>query len=161
MIKNPRAKDGVDNTIPVDIAKKMTAAFRESQKAEKGTFTEAAWFPAKQIAQLAEKVAKFDGDGVRIYFGRYTREIIEAINKLEYGDKIPDSYVEMNTLLLVVTKVIDGKPKTDYFVDKAGHGHHSKLLKHGYGDPPLPTDPDNRSDLCPVVCDDGSELMNP
>jgi len=165
MIKNPRTKDGADNTIPVDIAKKMTAAYRASQKADKGTYTEAAWFPAKQITQLAEKVAKFDGDGVRIYFGRYTREIIDAINKLEYGDKIPDSYLEMNTLLLVVTKVINGKAKTDYFVDKVGHGHghrHTvKSVKPGYGDAPLPTDPDNRSDLCPQMCDDGSELMNP
>ncbi|KQS41393.1 hypothetical protein [Pedobacter sp. Leaf194] len=167
MIKNPRTRDGVNNTIPVDIAKKMTAAFRESQQGDKGSFTEAAWFPAKQIAQLAEKVAKFDGDGVRIYFGRYTREIIESINKLEYGDKVPDSYAEMNTLLFVVTKVIDGKARTDYFAEKVGHGHgngHKIALisaKPRYGSEPIPTDPGNRADLCPAMCDDGSELMKP
>lgn len=169
MINNPRANEGTDNTIPVDIAKKMTAAYRESQRDNAGTFTKAAWFPAKQIAQLAEKVAKFDGDGVRVYFGRYTQEIIDAINKLGYGDQIPDSYVEMNTLLFVVTKVIDGKPKTDYFTDKVGHGHghdhghghghHHKVADKKLGDAPLPTDPVNRGDLCPPDCDTYSELM--
>lgn len=157
MIKNPRGNDGRDNTIPVDIAKKMTLAYRESQKADKGTFTEAAWFPAVQIKQLAEKVAKFEGDGVRIYFGRYTQEIIDAINKLEYGDKISDRYVDMDTLLLVVTKIIDGKPRTDYFIEKSTHK--TALYKSSNG--PVPTDPDNRANLCPTDCDDDSELMNP
>ncbi|GAA3966459.1 hypothetical protein GCM10022246_19240 [Pedobacter ginsengiterrae] len=161
MIQTPRGKDGKDNTIPVDIAKKMTAAFRESQKADKGTFTEAAWFPAQQIKQLAEKLAKFEGDGIRVYFGRYTQEIIDSINKLEYGDKISDRYVDMNTLLFVVTKVIDGKPRTDYFIEKVSHGHHhhkDSLKKYG-GTTPDPTDPENRGDLCPNDCDINSILM--
>ncbi|MFC3561813.1 hypothetical protein [Pedobacter jamesrossensis] len=159
MIKTPRGKDGKDNTIPVDIAKKMTAAFRESQKADKGTFTEATWFPAQQIKQLAEKVAKFDGDGVRIYFGRYTDEIIDAINKLGYGDQIPHTYANMNTTLFVVTKVIDNKPRTDYFVDKVSQGHHDKIAMKKLSSSPSPTDPDDRGNLCPTDCDDDSELM--
>ena len=153
-------KDGADNTIPLDIAKKMTAAFRESQITDKGTYTEAAWFPSGQIAQLAEKVKSFGGDGVRVYFGRYTQEIIDAINKLDYGDKIPANYVDMNTVLFVVTKVINGIPKTDYFTDKIGHGNgHHHEGNHPVCDPPLPTDPDNRSDLCPTACDRNSPLM--
>ena len=161
MIHTPRGKDGKDNTIPVDIAKKMTAAFRESQKADKGTFTEAAWFPALQIKQLTEKLSKFEGDGVRVYFGRYTQDIIDSINKLEYGDKVPDRYVDMNTLLFVVTKVIDGKPRTDYFTDKVSHGHHYKDGRKNLGITPEATDPENRAELCPAMCDDDSELMNP
>ncbi|GGI27695.1 hypothetical protein [Pedobacter mendelii] len=160
MIRNLLKGDGIDNTIPIDIAKKMTAAFRESQKADKGSYTEAAWFPTKQITQLAEKVNKLGGDGVRVYFARYTQEIIDAINKLDYGDKIPDNYVEMNTILFVVTKVINGVPKTDYFTDNVGHGHHHKKGKHPICDPPLPTDPDNRGSLCPTMCDNESDLMN-
>lgn len=159
MIEKPLKGDSIDNTIPLDIAKKMTAAFRESQNTDKGTYTEAAWFPTNQITQLAEKVKKFDGDGVRVYFARYTQEIIESINKLDYGDKIPDSYVDMNTILFVVTKVINGVPKTDYFADKVGDGHHHKKGKHPICDPPLPTDPDNRGDLCPTFCDYDSDLM--
>ncbi|KQR72262.1 hypothetical protein [Pedobacter sp. Leaf176] len=153
-------KDGSENTVPLDIAKKMTAAFRECQTTGKGTYTEAAWFPAGQIAQLAEKVKSFGGDGVRVYFARYTQEIIDAINKLDYGDKIPDSYVDMNTVLFVVTKVINGVPKTDYFTDKLGHGHPHKKGNHPICNPPLPTDPDNRGGLCPNECDGGSPLMN-
>ncbi|WP_421945230.1 hypothetical protein [Pedobacter sp.] len=154
MTKIPLAKDGTNNTIPVSIAKKMTAAFRESQKADAGTFTEAAWFPAEQIKKLAEKVAKFEGDGVRIYFARYTQEIIDSINKLEYGDKIPDKYIDMNTVLLVVTKVVDGKPKTDYFID-------NDVEQEPICDDedPNPTDPENRANLCPTECDEKSELM--
>lgn len=152
-------KDGTDNTIPLDIAKKMTAAFRESQITDKGSYTEAAWFPARQIAQLAEKVKSFGGDGVRVYFARYTQEIIDAINKLDYGDKIPANYVDMNTILFVVTKVINGVPKTDYFTDKLDHGHPHKEGEHPVCDPPLQTDPDNRGSLCPDVCDRKSPLM--
>jgi len=155
MTKTPLAKDGANNTIPVSIAKKMTAAFRESQKADKGTFTEAAWFPAEQIKRIAEKVAKFEADGVRIYFARYTQEIIDSINKLEYGNKIPDKYCDMDTVLLVVTKVIDGKPKTDYFIDKSVE---QEPVCDG---DPNPTDPENRADICPTVCDEDSELMKP
>jgi hypothetical protein len=141
-------KEGKNNTIPVSIASQMTAAFRKSQNTEKGTFTEAAWFPAEQITTLTKKMAELGGDGIRIYFGRYNDDIINQINKLDYGDKIPPTYSEMNTLLLVVTKTIDGKPHTDYFIDK------------DYGGPiPQPTDPENRSDLCPQACDDDSKLM--
>jgi len=159
MTEKSLTKDGADNTIPLDIAKKMTAAFRESQITDKGSYTEAAWFPARQIAQLAEKVKSFGGDGVRVYFARYTQEIIDEINKLEYGDKIPANYVDMNTVLFVVTKVINGVPKTDYFTDKVGHGHPHKKGNHPVCDPPLPTDPDNRGNLCPDVCDGKSPLM--
>ncbi|NII84748.1 hypothetical protein H9N25_22045 [Pedobacter riviphilus] len=141
-------QDGKNNTIPVSIAQQMTAAFRKSQNTERGTYTEAAWFPAAQISSLTKKIIDLGGDGIRIYFGRYTSEIIDQINKLEYGDKIPLTYTEMNTVLLVVTKLIDGKPCTDYFIDK------------DYGDPiSQPTDPENRADLCPQLCDDNSKLM--
>ncbi|MDN3587475.1 hypothetical protein QWY86_12390 [Pedobacter aquatilis] len=156
MTKIQLEKDGLNNTIPVSIAKKMTAAFRESQKADEGTFTEAAWLPAVQIKKLAEKVAEFEGDGARIYFARYTKEIIDSINKLQYGDKVPDTYCDMNTILIVVTKVIDGKPRTDYFIDKSVE--QEPICDDGG---PNPTDPENRLDLCPSVCDDGSELMKP
>ncbi|MFD2582868.1 hypothetical protein ACFSR6_10230 [Pedobacter vanadiisoli] len=144
------SKNSTTNTVPVGIASQMTAAFRKSQNAEKGTFTEAAWFPAEQIISLTKKLAEFEGDGIRIYFGRYTDDIINQINSLEYGDKIPPTYAEMNTLLLVVTKIIDGKPRVDYFIDK------SDICE---GDIPSPTDPENRSALCPQVCDDDSQLM--
>jgi len=144
------AKNSTTNTIPVGIASQMTAAFRKSQNAEKGTFTEAAWFPAEQITSLTKKLEKFGGDGIRIYFGRYTDDIIDQINKLEYGDKIPATYTEMNTLLLVVTKIIDGKPRVDYFIDN------DDICG---GPVPAPTDPYNRSSLCPQVCDDKSPLM--
>ncbi|MBE5319719.1 hypothetical protein IM793_11160 [Pedobacter sp. MR2016-19] len=138
------------NTIPISIASQMTAVFRKNQNAEKGTFTEAAWFPAEQITSLTKKMTEFGGDGIRIYFGQYTDDIINQINKLGYGDKIPSTYAGMNTLLLVVTKIIDGKPRTDYFINKATE----------YGDPiSQPTDPDNRAQLCPQVCDDESRLM--
>lgn len=155
MIKIPFEKDGRNNSVPLDIAKKMTAAFRESQKADTENYTKAAWLPAAQIQKLTEKIAKFDGDGVRIYFSRYTQEIIDSINKLEYGDKISDKYCDMNTILLVVTKVVDGKPKTDYFIDKGIEL--DPLCDDG---DPNPTDPENRTDLCPEVCDGGSPLMN-
>jgi len=148
MTQDFSTKEGRNNTIPVSIASQMTAAFRKSQNAEKGTFTEAAWFPAEQISTLAKKMTELGGDGIRIYFGRYTDDIIDQINKLDYGEKIPSTYSEMNTLLLVVTKIIDGKPCTDYFIDK------------DYCDPiPQPTDPENRADLCPQLCDDNSKLM--
>lgn len=141
--------EGKNNTIPVSIASQMTAAFRKSQNAEKGTFTEAAWFPAEQITALAKKMTELGGDGIRIYFGRYTDDIINQINKLDYGDKIPPTYSEMNTLLLVVTKTIDGKPCTDYFI-----------VDKDYGDPIPPiTDPENRAELCPQLCDENSKLM--
>ncbi|RNL50281.1 hypothetical protein D7004_18945 [Pedobacter jejuensis] len=159
MIKNPPTNESADNTIPVDIAKKMTAAFRASEKSDSTKYTKAAWFPASQITSLAEKVAKFGGDGVRIYFGRYTQDIIDCINKLGYGDEIPSSYAEMNTLLFVVTKDIDGKPRTDYFIDKLSDDSHFAITKK-VGDAPSSTDPDNRAKLCPDECDDGSELMN-
>ncbi len=155
MSTTPLTKDGRNNSVPVDIAKKMTAAFRESQKSDAGNYTKAAWLPAAQIQKLVEKIAKFEGDGVRIYFGRYTKEIIDSINKLEYGDKIPDKYCDMNTILLVVTKEVDGKPKTDYFIDK--DIELDPICDDG---DPNPTDPENRGDLCPEVCDDGSPLMN-
>ena len=151
MIKETIGKDGTDNTIPLDIAKQMTEAFRKSQNAEKGTYTEAAWFPANQMTSLIKKMAGFGGDGIRVYFGRYTSDIINQINKLGYGDQIPDNYTEMNTLLFVVTKVIDGKPQQDYFVDKSAC--------YKLGDPAVPTDPENRSELCPQLCDGGSPLM--
>ncbi|MEH3113375.1 hypothetical protein [Pedobacter terrae] len=144
------AKNSSTNTVPVGIASQMTAAFRKSQDAEKGAFTEAAWFPADQIISLTKKLEEFEGDGIRIYFARYTDEIIDQINKLDYGDKIPHTYAEMNTLLLVITKIIDGKPRVDYFIDKDG--------SYG-GSVPPPTDPYNRSSLCPHLCDDKSPLM--
>jgi hypothetical protein len=144
------AKDGKNNTIPVNIAQQMTQAFRKSQNTEKGTYTEAAWFPAAQISLLAKKMTDLGGDGIRIYFGRYTNDIIDQINKLEYGDKIPSTYADMNTVLLVVTKLIDGKARTDYFIDK------DVTCNVGYEQP---TDPENRSALCPQQCDDDSILM--
>ncbi|MBB6236756.1 hypothetical protein HDC90_001368 [Pedobacter sp. AK013] len=143
-------KDGKNNTIPVSIAQQMTQAFRKSQDTERGTYTEAAWFPAAQISSLTKKIIDLGGDGIRIYFGRYTSEIIDQINKLEYGDKIPLTYTDMNTVLLVVTKLIDGKPRTDYFIDKDVACN---------GDVEQPTDPENRSALCPQQCDDDSILM--
>ncbi len=143
-------KDGKNNTIPVNIAQQMTEAFRKSQDTDKGTYTEAAWFPAAQMSSLIKKMIDLGGDGIRIYFGRYTSEIIDQINKLEYGDKIPSTYLDMNTLLLVVTKLIDGKPRTDYFIDT------DEAYNVGG---PQPTDPENRSALCPQQCDDTSKLM--
>jgi len=157
MIKRTGTKDGTDNTVPVEIAKQMTEAFRKSQNAESGTYTKAAWFPAAQMTSLVKKMAELDGDGIRIYFGRYTSDIISQINKLEYGDKIPDSYVDMNTVLLVITKMVDGKPATDYFVEKGyTHKHHGGKLC----DTP-PTDPENRGELCPTFCDEKSPLSGP
>ncbi|WP_316824186.1 hypothetical protein [Pedobacter miscanthi] len=158
------AKEATNNSIPVSIASQMTAAFRKSQNAEKGTYTEAAWFPADQIISLTKNMTTLGGDGIRIYFGRYTDDIINQINKLGYGDKIPSTYAEMDTLLLVITKLVDGKPRTDYFVDKGyshGHGHdhgNGHGNGHGYGGSE-PTDPENRAQLCPQVCDDDSRLM--
>ena len=143
-------KDGKNNTIPVNIAQQMTQAFRKSQNTDKGTYTEAAWFPAAQISSLTKKMIDLGGDGIRIYFGRYTSEIIDQINKLEYGDKIPSTYAEMNTLLLVVTKLINGKPCTDYFIDKD--------VTCIVGEE-QPTDPENRASLCPQKCDEDSILM--
>jgi len=148
MIKRT-GKDGTDNTVPVDIAQQMTEAFRKSQEAESGTYTNSTWFPAGQITSLAKKMTEFGGDGIRIYFGRYTPDIISQINKLEYGDKIPDSYADRNTVLLVITKMVDGKLRTDYFVEK------------GYGDNlcgPVPTDPENRGTICPPECDGSGAL---
>jgi len=157
MIKDKVSKDGTDNTVPVEIAKQMTEAFRKSQNAENGTYTKAAWYPAAQMTSLINKMAELDGDGIRIYFGRYTSDIISQINKLEYGDKIPDSYVDMNTVLLVITKNIDGKAGTDYFVEKgyAYKSHDGKLC-----DTP-PTDPENRATICPPTCDERSPLSEP
>lgn len=154
MIKDRVTKEGADNSVPVEIAQQMTQAFRKSQNEKDGTYTKAAWFPAEQMTTLVKKMAELGGDGIRIYFGRYTSEIISQINKLEYGDKIPDSYVDMNTLLLVVTRNIDGKTSTDYFVEK-GYTENGKLCATP------PTDPQNRADLCPTYCDGESPLMEP
>ncbi|KQM75012.1 hypothetical protein ASE74_03285 [Pedobacter sp. Leaf216] len=150
MTQVPLMKDGKNNTIPVNIAQQMTEAFRKSQNTEKGTYTKAAWFPAAQISSLTKKMIDFGGDGIRIYFGRYTSEIIDQINKLEYGDQIPYTYADMNTVLLVVTKLIDGKPCTDYFIDKDVACNVEDAQ---------PTDPENRALLCPQQCDDTSKLM--
>lgn len=155
MIKDKTTRDGADNTVPLDIAKQMTEAFRKSQDAKNGTYTKAAWFPAAQMTSLVKKMASLGGDGIRIYFGRYTSDIISQINKLGYGDKIPDSYVDMNTVLLVITKTVDGKPQTDYFVEK---GYAYKADDGKLCDTP-PTDPENRAELCPTQCDDSSPLV--
>ena len=154
MIKKPRTKDGTANTIPVSIAKQMTLAFRENQqKLGLTDFTEAAWYPATQIQQLAKKLTSCKADGLRIYFARYTKEIINQINQLPYGDAISESYTDQDTLLLVITKVVNGVPRTDYFTDK-------QLTRgHGGGVGADPYDPENRGDLCPNDCDGKSPLM--
>jgi len=153
MIKKPRLKDGTANTIPVNIAQQMTQAYRDNQKKLGETdFTEAAWYPATQILQLAKKLTACKADGLRIYFARYTEEIINQINKLPYGDVVSENYKDMDTLLLVITKIVNGVPRTDYFTDK-------QLTKHYGGVGADPYDPENRADLCPDQCNTKSPLM--
>lgn len=108
-------KEEGSNPVTLEIAEQMKAAYKSNQIGPKGSYTEHVWFPANQILKMAQNIIEHGGDGLRIHFGRYNEEIIDQINALPYGKKIPENYKDMNTLILAVTKNIDGIAKSDYF----------------------------------------------
>lgn len=132
-------KEDPSNTIPYEIVLQMTKAYRESQKSVSDKFTESVWFPYDQIAQLTQKLTKLNADGVRVYFGRYTEDIIKQINALPYGKKIPENYKDYNTVIFIATTIINGISKIDYYTGKCE-------------DRDDPFEADNRGELCPPDC---------
>lgn len=127
----------VKSPIPFKMAKEMAQAFRKNQKLG----TKAVWFPAQQIIDMAEALKREDADGLRIYFARYTKDIIENYNQNAGEDsRIDIKDADKNTIIFVSTRKENGKPRTDYFEDL------------------YPFEPENRGELCPDNCPD-SELL--
>lgn len=130
----------------IEWAQQMVSAFKKAERGKPG-YTRSVWFPIDQMKKLINTIANEpDADGVRIYFGKYTKSVIDNINaNLPVGGhKIPSTYVDRNTVVFVSTKNEGGKPMRDY-------------VKNAFM-----TEPENRGALCPPDsgCDCTSEIID-
>lgn len=140
-MENPK-KRSTSNSIPLLIAKEMTKAFNDNQGNGKD-YTKAVWFPIKQIGDMVDKLNGENADGLRIYFGRYTKDIIKKLNQgIDPEDQIPPTYENRNTVIFVSTKTENGVERIEYYEE-----YYSII-------------PENRGILCPpdTGCDPNSEL---
>ncbi|ARS42391.1 hypothetical protein CA265_23115 [Sphingobacteriaceae bacterium GW460-11-11-14-LB5] len=146
---NEKLEEGVSNSLTLDIAKQMTAAYKNNQVLPRGSYTESAWFPASQILQLAQNIIEHGGDGLRIHFGRYNEEIISQINELPYGKKVPENYKNLDTLIFSITKNVDGIPKTDYFESTPKTNKLKATTAFTFKSTKNQVYLENRGDICP------------
>ena len=131
----------------IEWAQQMVSAFKKAERGKPG-YTRSVWFSIEQMHDLTTRIANEpDADGIRIYFGKYTKAVIDNVNaNLPQGEaKIPSTYVNRNTVIFVSTKNTNGRPMQDY-VENA-----------------LLTEPKNRGALCPpdTGCDCTSDIIDP
>lgn len=129
-------------SVPLPFAKEMAKTFRKNQ-VRTNNDTKSIWFPAEQIIAIANALEKEKADGIRIYFGQYTDDVIKKLNEIPGAEKIPEDYAGKNTVIFVSTREEKGVKKTDYFSD----------MKH-------PMVPENRGELCPNDCPDSPMLTD-
>lgn len=133
-------------SIPLDDARRMTQAFRES-RGNDAKCTKSVWFPLKQIETMVDFLRQENADGLRIYFGRYTQKAITNLNA-ETGKKpVPANYVDKDTVIFISTRA-----KEDYFHAK-GTQEKMKIAKGIF------FDPENRGEICPDNCPPNSPMM--
>lgn len=108
-------------------------------------FTRSVWFPIDKINTLFTTMNSEGANGVRIYFGIYTEQVINELNKEPGAEPIPLSYAGRVTVIFVSTKDNSTTTGEDYFLSR------------------LFTDPENRGLLCPpkTECDCNSDLVFP
>ncbi|MFI5451167.1 hypothetical protein ACHMWN_03330 [Pedobacter sp. UC225_61] len=131
----------------IEWAQQMVSAHKKAERGKPG-YTRSVWFSIQQMQGLINRIANEpDADGVRIYFGKYTKAVIDNVNSnLPQGEpKIPSNYVDRNTVIFVSTKNTNGIPMRDY-VENA-----------------LFSEPQNRGALCPpdTGCDCTSDIIDP
>ncbi|MFD0939991.1 hypothetical protein [Pedobacter boryungensis] len=131
----------------IEWAQQMVSAFKKAERGKSG-YTRSVWFPIQQMKNLMDTIANEPhADGVRVYFGRYTKAVIDNVNSnLPQGEpKIPGTYVDRNTVIFVSTKNENGRPMQDYMENA------------------LFSEPKNRGALCPpdTGCDCTSDIIDP
>ncbi len=129
-------------SVPLPIAKEMAKTFRKNH-VRTNEDTKSVWFPKEQIVAIANALEKEEkADGIRVYFGQYTEDLIKKLNEIPGADEIPKNYANRNTIIFVSTREENGIKKTDYFTD----------MKH-------PMIPENRGELCPNDCPKDSPML--
>lgn len=130
-------------TVPLEIAKEMAKEFKSQLSSNEDT--RSVWFSIEQITEMVENLKKESADGLRIYFGRYTKDSIRKLNEIPNADEIPMEYSNRNTVIFVSTHKEGGKDRVDYFYEKDSHS----MI------------PENRGILCPphTGCDQDSEML--
>ncbi|WP_162795907.1 hypothetical protein [Pedobacter nanyangensis] len=128
-------------SVPLPIAKEMAKTFRKNHvRTDKDT--KSVWFPVEQITAIANALKEEKADGIRVYFGQYTEDLIKKLNQITSAPEIPKDYANRNTVIFVSTREENGIKKTDYFTD----------MKH-------PMNPENRGELCPNDCPKDSPML--
>ncbi|PWS32079.1 hypothetical protein [Pedobacter paludis] len=113
-------------TIPVEVARQMVDAYTQySKECPAEAYTKAVWFPLEQIERIYNSLKERNSDGLRVYFGQYTKEAAAGL---------PDYYIGRNTVIFVPTTKAKGY----------GDPIH---------DDDLGTDPENKGEICPQACD--------
>lgn len=131
------------NGIPKALAKDLIAYHRKNHE-NLPDYTRSVWFPIKQIRNMLSRLDLADANGIRVYFGQYSKEIFDRY-PVELGS-LPTSYQGKCNVIFVATK---GK------VDVPGEDNLDKGL--------IPImDPEDRGMLCPpnTGCDCASELID-
>jgi len=84
------------------------------------------WFPISQITRISEQLVREKADGLRIYLGRYPKDVSKF--------KDPKPIPETNTVIFVSTYAVDGYHQ-DYYTTLN------------------PIIPENRGEQCQPKCD--------
>lgn len=119
-------EDKGTGSIPVEVAKQMVDAYTQYNKEHPSdAYTKAVWFPLEQVERIYTTLKEQNADGLRIYFGQYTKESASGM---------PDDYIGRNTVIFVPTTKAKGY---------GGDIHQDDLS----------VDPENKGELCPNQCD--------
>ena len=129
--------------IPKEEVLTMIKEYRKHSKSPsayvKDDHVKSVWFDVYKIKEMCEQIIDENGDGIRIYFGRYPASVKDFVNNKEIKPN-------RNTVILVSTAK-EGNKHQDYF---------TKLAPHLKG---KETEPENRGEQCQPHCagtsDDG------
>lgn len=154
---NPRV---TATSLTLENARKMTMAYRDNRKKHEpnDNYTKSVWFPLKQIEIMTQLLKEEGADGLRIYFGRYTKDVRISLNAETNKKPIKEIDDDKDTLIFVSTKEGSDKDKhNDYFVYETQRQNTIDKIKDNFG---LFIEPENRGDLCPHNCpEEPSPLM--
>jgi len=122
-------QDVVITSIPFEEVEIMVKGYADHTKEDLDRLTnknvKSIWFPLDQISRITKQLEKEGADGLRIYFGRYPKDV----SKFEDPKPIP----ETNSVILVSTKAHNGYHQ-DYYTNLS------------------PLVPENRGEQCQPQC---------
>jgi hypothetical protein len=122
--------------IPNELAKLLIQTYRDEEGWGEGK-TRAIWFSTAQMQKMIQMIVDSEGDGMRIYFGKYPKG--EAAGRPD----VPEEYKGKETVVFVLTK----ERHKDVFDVEEPIDLHKFLEEEAY----------NHGELCPTKCGEDAD----